>query len=71
MLTVGQRFTIGATTYRVVHVSDLRAHCIAERRREVTITDKNGRTRTFTATTAGTLDISPDSPVELLSEATR
>ena len=67
MLRKGQRFTLNGRTYRVVYVTDLRAHCVACSKRHVTVTDKHGRTRSFDATEDGTLNISPDSCLDLCS----
>ena len=69
MLRRGQRFTIGAQRWRVAYVNACRAHCVSESTRVVTVLDqRTGADRTFTATSAATLDISPDSQVDLLEE---
>lgn len=69
MVTRGQEFTLGGETYKVVSVSFGRAHCVSVQTRTVTVTDKKtGRSRTFTATSDHAIDISPDSPLELLKE---
>lgn len=68
MVKRGQKFTLGGETYRVVHVGFGRAHCVSTQTRVVTVTDRKGKQRTFTATSDHTIDISPDSPLELLKE---
>ncbi len=67
MLTTGDRFTLSGVPYRVAYVNPGRAHCTSMRKRVVTVTDKHGKTRSFTATTSDTLDISPDTMPELLT----
>jgi hypothetical protein len=61
----GQRFALGPHRYRVAYVNDSRAHCIATVKQPVTVRGKDG-TRTFTAERRITIDISPNSAVELL-----
>lgn len=55
---------MGGNVWRVLHVSDLRAHCKCEKQQQVTI-----GTRTFIARTGETTDISPNSLVEMLPDA--
>jgi hypothetical protein len=65
----GQKFTMGGHRWRVVSVSESRAHCVATVREPVTVNDrKTGDTRTFQATRKITIDISPNSAVEMLAE---
>jgi hypothetical protein len=66
-LTRGQKFPMNGHVWRVVSVSELRAHCIATVKEPVTVNDrKSGGTRTFVAERRITIDISPNSAVELL-----
>ena len=69
MLRKGQTFTLNGHPWRVAYVTPCRAHCVSTRRTVVTIPAR-GRTpaRTFTAPVRQTLDISPDSPLDLLSD---
>jgi hypothetical protein len=68
-LTRGQRFQMNGHKWRVVSVSESRAHCIATVRQPVTVNDrKSSGTRTFVAERRITIDISPNSAVELLAE---
>lgn len=66
ILRRGQRFLLGALRYRVIYVNASRAHCVATVRKPVTI-----RGRTFSAERRITIDISPNSGVELLAEKGR
>lgn len=67
MMRRGQWFDLNGHRFRVVSVSESRAHCVATVREAVTVNDrKSGGTRTFEATRRITLDISPNSAVELL-----
>ena len=69
MLKRGQRFTIGGAKWRVAYVNFSRAHCVSEQQRTVSVTDpKTGEPRTFIATSQQTMDISPDSQLELLKD---
>ena len=68
MLHPGNTFLYSGLRYRVVHVSELRAHCRAITTRHVTLTDRHGQTRTFIGTVNATLDISPNTPLEVLTE---
>ena len=66
----GQKFQLGAHRWRVVYVNDSRAHCVAVVKQPVTVNDrKTGGTRTFTAERRISIDISPNSAVELLERA--
>lgn len=62
----GQRFDLGGLRYRVLYVNASRAHCLATIREPVTI-----RGRTFTAKRRLTIDISPNSDVDVLAELER
>jgi hypothetical protein len=64
----GQRFRLNGTTWRVVYVNASRAHCICEVVRTVTVTGKDGHPRQFTARTSKAMDISPTTPLDVLSE---
>lgn len=64
-LTRGQNFILGAHRWRVSYVNASRAHCVATVRELVTVRDGRGGTRTFEATRRITIDISPNSAVEL------
>ncbi len=68
MIKKGQTFTLGGTRYKVAYVNQSRAHCVATDTRHVTVTDAKGETRTFTAASSRSIDISPDTPLDLLSE---
>lgn len=67
----GQRFQMGGRRWRVLFVSECRAHCIAVVREPVTVHDRHGRPRTFTATRRITIDIAPTSGVDLIQELQR
>lgn len=68
----GQRFQMGGRRWRVIHISQSRAHCEAVVREPVTINDRrSGSSRTFHATRRITIDISPNSGVDLLAELER
>lgn len=56
----GDRFELNGELWRVQYVNVSRAHCVATDRREVTI-----GARVFRATVTRTLDISPNSIVEI------
>lgn len=65
-LTRGQKFDLNGHRFRVESISESRAHCVATVRELVTVRDGKGGTRTFEATRKITIDISPNSAVELL-----
>lgn len=74
-LLPGQRFRMldSPDVWRVLHVNGSRAHCTSERRETVTmptVDPKTGEkgTRTFTASSARTIDISPNSVVQLVED---
>lgn len=67
----GQRFQMGGKRWRGLFVSECRAHCEAVIREPVTLHDRNGRQRTFTAERRITIDIAPTSGVDLLAELER
>lgn len=72
MLHRGQRFILNGQRWRVAYVNASRAHCVATVREPVTITDRRTSTpRTFTATRRITVDISPNSGVDVLAEIER
>lgn len=72
MLRRGQQFSMGTQRFRVAYVNESRAHCVCVERRTVTVTDrKTGRPRTFKATSAVTLDVSPNAVVELLGRGVK
>jgi len=55
-------------SYRVAMVNASRAHCVPVEPERVTIVDSRTRQpRTFTVVNHHALDISPNSPIELLS----
>jgi hypothetical protein len=66
LLRRGQRFLLGALRYRVIYVNASRAHCVATVRKPVTI-----RGRSFTAERRITIDISPNSAIDVLAETPR
>lgn len=69
MLKTGQTFTLGGLVYTVALVNFSRAHCVTSRRESVTVRDtKKHCDRTFFVTRTQGIDISPDSPVELLAD---
>lgn len=69
MLSVGQRFTLNGIHFTVEHVSPMRAYCVGKTSVSVTVRDRrSGTTRTFTAHKFTELDISPDTPLDLLRE---
>lgn len=69
MLKVGQTFTLLGCVYRVEMVNFCRARCVTSRRETVTVRDTRKHVdRTFTVTRTHGMDISPDSPVEILGE---
>lgn len=61
MLQPGQRFTHAGKAWHVLSVNESRAHCKCEAAQQVTVDG-----RTFTATSGQTIDISPNSEVEIL-----
>ena len=66
-LKKGQRFELGGFRWwRVLYVNASRAHCVAVVHRPVTI-----RGRTFQAKRQITLDIAPNSGVDVLAELER
>jgi hypothetical protein len=68
----GQRFRLNGVQWRVAWVSDLRAHCIATVRKPVTVNDRRtGLKRTFQAKRTVSIDISPNSAVDLCAELER
>jgi len=72
-LVAGQRFKLGDSTWVVVHVNESRAHCKSERREPVTVKNYDWKkdqetVRTFEATSRKTIDISPNSIVEMLDD---
>lgn len=68
----GQRFQMNGVRWRVVWVSELRAHCIAIVRKPFTVNDRRtGRKRTFQAKRVVSIDISPNSAVDLCAELER
>lgn len=67
----GQKFTMGGKRWRVLWVSELRAHCEAVVREPVTLRDRDGSQRTFTAERRITIDIAPTSAVDLFQELER
>lgn len=69
MLTIGQTFTLGGARWTVKHVNFSRAYCVTTRREAVTVRDTRKHVdRTFFVTRTEDMNISPDSPVELLAE---
>lgn len=69
MLRKGQRFELGGAKWRVVYVNQSRAHCVSAETRTVTVHDRKSDTdRTFVATSSRSMDISPNTPLELLKE---
>lgn len=69
MLRRGIKFTDAAGGHwKVEHVNQSRAHCVCLDTVTKTITDRKGRTRTFTAKKTDEMDISPNTPVEALKE---
>jgi hypothetical protein len=71
MLTKGQRFQMAGQRWRVVYVNASRAHCVATVREPVTVRTRYGPPHTFEATRRLTIDISPNSAVDLFSELER
>lgn len=72
MLRPGDRFELNNKTWRVIHVNASRAHCASESKEQVTQKEWNKKTqdyklRTYTVTSRDTIDISPNSVVEVLS----
>lgn len=70
-LQANQRFVMGGHNWRVIYVSPCRAHCVAFVLEPVTIHERDGRTRTFTAKRRIHIDISPNSAVDLFAELER
>lgn len=65
----GQRFQLGAQKFRVAYVNESRAHCVGVVKQSVTVNDrKSGSARTFEAERKVTIDISPESAVDLLGK---
>lgn len=66
----GQKFDMDGRRWRVVYLNASRAHCVTTVREPVTVTDRKlGGSRTFQATRRITIDISPNSAVDLLGRA--
>lgn len=63
MLQAGQQFHMTGSDdlWQVLHVNESRAHCISRRQETTTIGD-----RTFQATSRRTIDISPNSAVDIV-----
>jgi hypothetical protein len=69
MLKKGQKFTIGNAKWKVAYVNNSRAHCTSENTHEVTVTDKaTGEPRSFMAHSTATMDISPNSDVDVMMD---
>jgi hypothetical protein len=66
VLKKGQRFTLDGTSYRVAYVTASRAHCISVSRQPITIGG-----RTFLATSARSLDLSPNACPDLCADILR
>jgi len=63
---------MGGRRWRVIYVNASRAHCEAVVRVPVTLANvKSGTSRTFTATRRITIDIAPNSGVDLFPELER
>jgi hypothetical protein len=54
--------------WRVAYVNASRAHCVATVREPVTVRRNSGQAYTYTATRRITIDISPNSAVDLFRE---
>ncbi len=63
-LKPGQRFIRNGKVFVVAHVNESRAHCVSETKIEVVLKD-----RTFQAASGDTLDISPNSLVDVVELA--
>jgi hypothetical protein len=57
--------------WRVVYVNASRAHCVATVKQPVTVHTRMGESRTFAATRRITIDISPNSAVDLFADLER
>jgi hypothetical protein len=69
VLRKGQSFTLNGLRYRVQAVSPCRAHCVATVKTPVTVTNrKSGTSITFVRTSTKTIDISPDTPLDVLAD---
>lgn len=67
MLRPGQVFHLNGARWRVAYVNESRAHCVSVATRTVTVRDRRtGQERTFQAHSRETLDISPNSELEVL-----
>lgn len=66
MLMKGQRFRLAGHSWRVVYVNASRAHCVCTETQAVVI-----KGRTFQAHVSRSLDISPDSAIDVLEEFTK
>lgn len=68
MLHVGQIITVAGLPYLVDYVNESRAHCVSTAKRTVTVHDRRtGTDRTFEATERKSLDISPNSGLDVLA----
>jgi hypothetical protein len=68
----GQRFQMNGHQWRVAWVSELRARCIATVRKPVTVNDRRtGGKRTFQAKRLVSINISPNSAVDVVAELER
>lgn len=68
LLKKGQRFTVFGQRWKVSYVNASRAHCVCVEKEIVTVTDKTGADRTFEATRRRSMDVSPNTNVDLLQE---
>ena len=73
MLQAGQRFKYDDKVWRVLYVNPCRAHCKCESKKAVTVKGIDRQTgedteRTFQTTAGSTINIAPDSFVQLVGE---
>lgn len=64
----GQTFELNGRKYKVAYVNASRAHCVATVTSTFTVTGKDGEAKTIARTSQHGIDISPDTPLELLSQ---
>lgn len=65
----GQRFDMNGLRWRVDYVNASRAHCVSRVLSPITVTNKlTGERHTFRATRLLTVDLSPNSGIDVLAE---
>ena len=63
-IATGVKFWHDGLVYECLAVNECSARCLAVTTRDVTVTDKHGQTRSFTAKSGRTVHLAPTSLVE-------